>query len=142
MSDKVFATGRGMVHSWQCDHMGHVNIRAYGELFEQSIWHAFNQMGITPSLLRQGDIAMATVEQNIRYFKELLAGDVVYIESYIAKISEKSVTVEQKLYNAETDIHCASCTLTAVCIDPHKRKACPFPADIYKKGQSLLFNAP
>ena len=25
-------TARGTVHRWQCDHMGHVNVRAYGEL--------------------------------------------------------------------------------------------------------------
>lgn len=48
MDDKSFVTGRGTVHNWQCDHMGHVNIRAYNELFEQSIWHVFNHMGVSP----------------------------------------------------------------------------------------------
>ena len=31
-----FETARGTVHSWQCDHMGHANLRAYGEFFEQT----------------------------------------------------------------------------------------------------------
>jgi len=29
----MFETARGTVHSWQCDHMGHANLRAYGEFF-------------------------------------------------------------------------------------------------------------
>ncbi len=29
MSRRV-ETARGTVHRWQCDHMGHVNVRAYG----------------------------------------------------------------------------------------------------------------
>ena len=28
-------TARGTVHRWQCDHMGHVNVRAYAEFFEE-----------------------------------------------------------------------------------------------------------
>ena len=26
-----FETARGIVHAWQCDHMGHANLRAYGD---------------------------------------------------------------------------------------------------------------
>lgn len=138
MNEKVFATGRGAVHSWQCDHMGHVNIRTYNDMFEESIWHAFNHIGITPSLLRQGEIAMATVEQNLRYFKELLAGDVVYIESYVDKVSEKSVTIVQDMYNAESNERCASCSITAVCLDPIARKSRPFPSAIYANAMALI----
>ena len=138
MKDKVFATGRGAIHSWQCDHMGHANIRTYNDMFEEAIWHAFNHIGITPSLLRQGEIAMATVEQNIRYFKELLAGDVVYIESYIDTVSQKSVTVVQNMYNAETSQLCACCTITAVCFDPILRKSRALPDDIYANAAALI----
>lgn len=142
MYKKKFETGRGTVHNWQCDHMGHVNIRAYNELFEQSIWHAFNQMGITPTLLRNGEIAMATIEQNLRYLKELNSGDVVYIESYIEKITKKVVTIVNTLYNAETNEVCATCKIIAVCLDPITRKSRPFPEGIYYTGLALVNDEP
>lgn len=140
--NKVFVTARGTVHSWQCDHMGHVNINAYGALFEQSIWHAFNHIGITPSLLRRGEIAMATVEQNIRYLKELQRGDVVTIQSYVANITRKVVTFEKELYNAETNELCATCTIVAVCLNPISRKSRPFPIEIYNMALALEYEKP
>jgi acyl-CoA thioesterase FadM len=30
--------------------MGHANLRAYGEFFEQPLWHVFHRIGITRSL--------------------------------------------------------------------------------------------
>lgn len=137
--NKVFTSGQGTLHNWQCDHMGHVNIRAYGELFEQSIWHAFNHIGITPSLLRRGEVAMATVEQNIRYLKELHAGDVVTIQSYVARVTHKVVTFEKKLYNAETNELCATCTIVAVCLDAISRKSRPLPDEIYHNATAMVF---
>ena len=140
MTDKVnvFATGRGAVHSCQCDHMGHANIRTYTDMFEESVWHTFNHIGITPTMLREGEIAMAAVEQNNRYFKELHVGDVVYIESYIKKVNEKTITFVQDMYNAETNERCASCTLTTVCFDPVLRKSRPLPQAIAANAKALI----
>ena len=76
-----FETARGTIHAWQCDHMGHANLRAYGEFFEQALWHVFQRIGITPSVLRGEAIRMAGVEQNIRYRKELLPGDLIFVRS-------------------------------------------------------------
>jgi acyl-CoA thioesterase FadM len=66
----MFETARGTVHAWQCDHMGHANLRAYGEFFEQALWHVFNRIGMTPSVLRGEAIRMAGVQQNITYRRE------------------------------------------------------------------------
>src|SRR5688500_2966325 len=75
-----FETARGVVHAWQCDHMGHANLRAYGEFFEQALWQLFFHLGLTPTALR-GEIRMAGVQQNIAYRKELVAGDLIYVRS-------------------------------------------------------------
>ena len=42
-------TARGTVHRWQCDHMGHVNVRAYGEFFEEACWQFYAMIGIRPA---------------------------------------------------------------------------------------------
>ena len=49
----VVETARGTVHRWQCDHMGHVNVRAYGERFEEACWQYYAMIGILPSRLRR-----------------------------------------------------------------------------------------
>ena len=51
---KSVETARGTVHRWQCDHMGHVNVRAYGERFEEACWQFYAMLGLKPSRLRSG----------------------------------------------------------------------------------------
>jgi acyl-CoA thioester hydrolase len=131
-------SARGIVHAWQCDHMGHANLRAYAEFFEEALWHVFNRIGITPSVLRGDEIRMAGVQQNIAYHRELLPGDLVFVRSRLAEISERKLRMLHEMVNAESEEVCATCELTAVCIDPKTRKPRPFPAEIASLARNLL----
>jgi len=139
---QLFETARGTVHTWQCDHMGHINVRAYGEFFEEACWQLYNRIGITPSLLRSGKFHMAAVQQDISYKKELLAGDVVEVRSGIVEIREKVLRFLHELHNGETDELCATSVFTVVCLDSEARKSRPFPEEIAAKARALLIDAP
>jgi acyl-CoA thioester hydrolase len=139
---QLFETARGTVHTWQCDHMGHINVRAYGEFFEEACWQLYNRIGITPSLLRSGKFHMAAVQQDISYKKELLAGDVVEVRSGILEIREKVLRFLHELHNGETDELCATSEFTVVCLDSEARKSRPFPEEIAAKARALLIDAP
>lgn len=133
-----FETARGTVHAWQCDHMGHVNVRAYGELFEQACWQLYNRIGITPSLLRSGEFHMAAVEQHIRYLRELLAGDVVVVRSVITEVRGKVLKFAHAMRNDETGVLCATSAFTVLCLDAVERRAKPFPEEIVARASALV----
>ena len=117
----MFETARGTVHAWQTDHMGHVNVRAYAEFFEEACWQLYNRIGITPSMLRAGKINMAAVQQNISYRRELLAGDVVAVRSGVLEMRDKVLRFVHELVNCETSEVCAVSEFTVVCIDTGAR---------------------
>jgi acyl-CoA thioester hydrolase len=133
-----FETARGTVHAWQCDHMGHANLRAYGEFFEQALWHVFHRIGITPSVLRGETIRMAGVQQSINYRKELLPGDLVLVKSQLIEFRERSLKMRHEMQHVETGEVCATCELTAVCIDAKTRKPREFPPEISSKAKEIL----
>lgn len=133
-----FETARGTVHAWQCDHMGHANLRAYGEFFEQAVWQVFNRIGITPSILRGDGLRMAGVQQNISYKRELLPGDVVFVRSRLIELSERKLRMEHEMVNAESNEVCATSEITAVCIDPKTRRPRAFPSDVADKAKEIL----
>jgi acyl-CoA thioester hydrolase len=138
MQGVSFETARGTVHAWQCDHMGHANLRAYGEFFEQALWHVFHRIGITPSMLRGEAIRMAGVQQSISYRKELLPGDLILVKSQLIEMRERSLKMRHEMQHVETGEVCATCELTAVCIDARTRKPCQFPPEISAKAQEIL----
>jgi acyl-CoA thioester hydrolase len=138
MQGVSFETARGTVHAWQCDHMGHANLRAYGEFFEQALWHVFHRIGITPSMLRGETIRMAGVQQSINYRRELLPGDLVLVKSQLIEFRERSLKMRHEMQHVETGEVCATCELTAVCIDARTRKPRQFPPEISSKAKEIL----
>ena len=138
----MFETARGTVHAWQCDHMGHVNVRAYAEFFEQACWQLYNRIGITPSLLRAGEMSMAAVRQDISYQRELLGGDVVALRSGVLEIRERVLRFVHELQNCESGKVCAVCEFTVVCLDAKARKSRPVPPQIAERARQLLVTYP
>jgi acyl-CoA thioester hydrolase len=118
--------------------MGHANLRAYGEMFEQALWQVFARIGLTPSVLRGGQVHMAGVQQNISYRKELYAGDCVFIRSCLTDLQARRLTMRHEMWNVETGDICATCELTAVCIDAITRKPVEFPAEVASKAMEIL----
>ena len=133
-----FETARGTIHAWQCDHMGHANLRAYGELFEQALWHVFQHIGITPSVLRGEAVRMAGVQQNISYRKELLPGDLVFVRSSLVELRERTLKMAHEMVHVESGEVCAACELTAVCLDPQTRRPRAFPPEVATRARQLL----
>ncbi len=134
----MIETARGTVHEWQKDHMGHINVRAYMEFFEQACWQLYAMLGLTASVLRSGAVHLAAVQQNISYLKELYPGDTVAVKSGVLELRDKVLRFRQELYNTETGAVCAVCEFTVVCLDPEARRSRPFPPDVAERARPLM----
>ena len=134
-------TARGTVHEWQRDHMGHINVRAYMEFFEEACWQFYSMLGLTPSLLRSGAVNLAAVQQNISYQRELYPGDTVAVRTGILELRDKVLRFRHELVNTETGEVSSTCEFTVVCLDPEARKSRPFPADVAAKAAAYTLPA-
>jgi acyl-CoA thioester hydrolase len=131
-------TARGTVHEWQKDHMGHINVRAYMEFFEEACWQFYSMVGLTASLLRSGKVRLAVVQQNISYQKELFPGDTIAVRTGALEMREKVLRFRHELFNTETGQVCSTCDFTLVCLDPTTRRSQPFPAEVATKAAQLM----
>lgn len=135
----MIETARGTVHEWQRDHMGHINVRAYMELFEEACWQFYAMLGMTPSLLRSGALHLAAVQQNIGYKKELYPGDTVAVRTGVLELRGKVLRFRHELINTETCEVCSTCEFTVVCLDPATRKSRPFPPEVAARAGELAW---
>lgn len=123
-------TFRGVVYPWQCDIFDHMNVQFYMEKFDQAAWGFFGQLGISADYFfkeRRGIVAM---EHKIRYYHELLAGDLVYIETQLEKIGNKSICFKHYMYNASTKEIAAEMEVVAVHMNTHTRESAPFSPEV------------
>lgn len=134
----MIETARGTVHEWQRDHMGHINVRAYMEFFEEACWQFYAMLGLTASKLRSGEVHLAAVQQNIGYQKELYPGDTIAVRSGVLEMREKVLRFRHELYNTETGEVASTCEFTVVCLDPQARKSRPFPAEAVERARGFM----
>ena len=116
----------GTVYPWHCDHMGHMNVMWYVGKFDEAVWTLLARLGLTPAYLRDSGRGMAAVEQNIRYQRELHAGDVVQVHSRIVEQRDKALVVEHVMTDAASGMVAATMRLVAVHLDTARRRAVPF----------------
>jgi acyl-CoA thioester hydrolase len=134
----MIETYRGAVYPWHCDHMGHMNVMWYVGKFDEATWNLFSAIGVTPAYLRDNERAMAAVQQNLTYKRELLAGDIVAVRSGLLEIREKVVKFVHEMRHAQTAEISAVCVITGVHMDSQTRRATPLVPEILTRGRELL----
>ena len=137
MSELVL-TYRGMVYPWHCDHMGHMNVMWYVGKLDEATWNLFADIGMTPAYLKERSRAMAAVQQNITYKRELLSGDVVAVRSGLLEMRDKVVRFVHEMRHAQTGEVAAVCVITGVHMDSEARKSTAFPAAFLARGRQRL----
>lgn len=134
----MIETARGTVHEWQRDHMGHINVRAYLDFFDQAAWQTYAALGLTATVLRSGAVRLAAVQQNVSYRRELYPGDTVAVRTGVLELREKVVRFRHELYNTESGEVAATCEFTVVCLDAKTRRSCPFPPIVAERARALM----
>jgi len=132
------ATYRGTVYPWHCDHVGHMNVMWYVGKFDEATRNFFARIGLTPAYLRESGSGMAAVQQNISSRRELLAGDIVEIRSFLLEMRDTAIRFVHEMRNAETGEIAATCELTGVHIDRRARKSVAFAEAIREAAREPL----
>lgn len=138
MSDTDRITHRGALYPRDLDQMGHVNVVAYMEHFDQATWSFFADVGITPEWIRTAGYALSAVRYDIQFKKELLAGDVVTVRTRFTRIGTSSLSYVHEMSNGATGELAATAEVTGVLIDRETRRSVPFPSQLAERVRALV----
>ena len=141
-SGELFLTYRGAVYPRHLDHMGHMNVQFYVAKFDAAVWHLFDRIGVTADYIRDHNRGMAAVEMNIRYLKELHAGDLVTVRSGLLRVGGRSLELVQEMRLGAAGELAAVEKITAVHLDREARRAVPFPEAIAARARTCLVDYP
>jgi acyl-CoA thioester hydrolase len=134
---KAIKTYQGTIYPWNCDHMGHMNVQFYVAKFDEAIWSLFSCLGLTSTYLRENKRGMVALEQQLKYYKEVLAGDTIYIESEIMEIRSKTILIKHMMYNLESKDMVSETEITGLHIDTDIRKGMAFPEFVKDKFHEM-----
>lgn len=135
---KAIETFRGVIYPSQCDAMGHLNVKEYIGFFDQAEWHCLLQLGFEARRIHHDQIGFADARHVVEYLKELVAGDLVLIESEVMRIGTKSITLFHRMFNASTGALSATQEAVVVQYDLRQRQAVPLLDEVRKSARKRL----
>jgi acyl-CoA thioester hydrolase len=115
---------KGTAHPEFCDVMGHMNIRHYMAMFDESSFQFLFQVFGWSSNQSEGR-GWADVKHVIEYQAEVRAGDLIEVRACMTKIGNKSFGARYEMINQIKDEVAATLDCVCVSIDLASRKAIP-----------------
>ena len=125
---KKVLTYKGAVMTWECDSNRHMNVMYYINKYE----HAGRNFGLEMGLTEIGnpeEVGSVVLEQTIKYFKEVFEDDILYVESTLLEVGNKTMKVLHEMYNAKSKELVSEMRLVLVLFDKINRKALPIPEE-------------
>ena len=96
MSDfKGLEVWRGSVNTWECDAMGHMNVRFYGVRALEGLVGLAAAMGMPRAFSPTAGATLLVREQHIRFLREALAGTVLTLRGWVAELGETEARLVQ-----------------------------------------------
>jgi acyl-CoA thioester hydrolase len=122
---------RGVVHPWYCDTFGHMNVRWYSHFFDDAAFHLWPlYCGSHKKMLDEFGVHTVVASATIQFQQELVAGDLILVDSLLNRIGQKSCTFTERMLHVDTkEVH-ATYETVEVFFDPQTRKSTEIPASI------------
>ena len=122
-----FETHRAVVHQWQCDHLGHLNVRYYAHIFDDAGFHFWTGIAGARDIMDRHGIGVVVARTTNDFLHEARAGQLVVCKSALTRLGTRSLTYTQRLTNAEDGTLLATQDAVEVIFDPIARKATEMP---------------
>jgi len=133
-----FVTYRGLVLPKHCDHYGHLNVRYYAYFFDDGGFQMWHHIGIKQSELKQNNMGAVVANISIDFIHEITVGQLMEIRGVWRHMGNKSMSHEQRLFNVDTGVHCATQTTSEVYFDMKKRCSAPMPENLREKVKANI----
>jgi len=108
--DAAIETFRAVVNTWECDEMGHMNVRFYVARAMDGIGSLALALGLAPRVLREAGLRLVPREQHLRFHRELHPGHAIVMRGGVVRADAQELELYQELRRAEGGVLCASVT--------------------------------
>ena len=115
---------RGIANTWDCDEMGHMNVRIYVEKAMEGLGVFAMHIGMPHAFHPNSPSTLIPADQHIRYIREVHAGRPISMTACVLEVGESDAVIYQDMRHA--DGRCAAAFRTRV-IHANAKTGVTFP---------------
>jgi acyl-CoA thioester hydrolase len=128
-------TLQSVAHPWQCDQMGHMNVRFYAALLDDA---SFQFLGHLTGDGAAAEIGWADVRTEIDYRHETAAGTLLTVTTSVVKVGRSSVTYRHAMTDSTTGRLHAEALTTSVRFDLKARRSTAIDDAARARAEALI----
>jgi acyl-CoA thioester hydrolase len=132
---------RGGVNPWDCDAMGHLNVRHHVARAGEGLVELAAQMGMPGAFTARAASTLTVREHHIRFLREARVGDALHMLGGVLEMSDEEAVLYQLLRHSDGRPSSAFHTRVAH-VTPGADVAFPWPPRIREGGDALRVEVP
>src|SRR4051812_46544704 len=133
---------RGGVNTWDCDEMGHMNVRFYVVRAMEGLAGLAAELGLPHAFSPHANATVVVREQHIRFLREAHAGATLHMLGGVIEITETEARVLQLLVHTATGQLAATFQTTIAHVTPREGEAFPWPRVVHDRAKALQVEIP
>ena len=114
-----------VIEDW-IDYNGHLNMAFYNVLFDRTVDHFYDHIGVGASYVKNGG-SLFTLETHLHYIQELAVKDEVSIVLQLLDFDPKRLHFIELMYHSEHGYLAATSEQLAIHVDMSSRRSAPMP---------------
>ena len=124
---------RSRVNNWDCDHMGHLNVRHYFGRANEGLSVLWLALGLSPNELRERGLTVRARDQHIRFHRELRPGAGFSLRAGVLARSAELITTYEEL-NAMSKAVSATIVTEAQLLERGSGAVVPWPESVITRA--------
>lgn len=133
---------RGGVNTWDCDEMGHMNVRHYVVRAQEGLIGLAAELGLPHAFSPHANATLLVKEHHIRFLREAHAGAPLTMLGGVIEMDETEARLLQLLIHPATGELAATFQTTVVHATPREGQAFPWPKIARERAQALMVEVP
>ena len=127
---QMFEVFRSGVNTWDCDEMGHMNVRFYVARSVDGLFGLAQVMGFGPRYMRERKRTLVVRDQHIRFHREMRPGTPYFINAGIVEADANGIKVYEEMVNAATGLVSATFVADVVLTSTDTREDIAYSDDM------------
>ena len=133
---------RGGVNTWECDEMGHMNVRFYVARMTEGLAGLARLLGMPDAFTPHAASTLIVQDHHLRFLREARAGTPLHMTGGIVEMDETSATVLFLLTHTRTGEPAATCITRVIHANPESGRAFPWPKRARQAAEALKIEVP
>ena len=133
---------RGGVNTWDCDGMGHLNVRFYVAFAMEGLASLAAELGLLQAFSPDAPSTLVVREHHIRYLREARDHAVLHMTAGVVEIGESDALVVQILYHSMTGEVCAALQTRVSHVTARDMRPFPWSAKVLEQAKALMTPLP